>query len=736
VEPLTQASLLIARKGSDGLPVVYAGRDETARLATGEFAGFVSRMTGCRVTVLGKRPSDGPCVELMEVPALEGRLGPDGFRRTVSAAGMVLEAATGRGLVFGVCDLLEDLGCRWYYPGPVGQRIPRLETARVSHGVKESAPALPGRTLIIGHDLYLGDVEGWVRWAAFSRLTGIFLHEFPPVSLGGRSSRHWRDALARTVPAARLHGLRVEFGGHGLSALLPRALFRRHPHFFRHDGNRRTPDHNFCPSSSGALDVIRREARSYFESRPGADVYHLWPDDVVGGGWCRCESCAGLSPSDQALIATNAVAEVLGEIDGRALLAFLAYHDTIGPPERVRPRSNVAFLYAPRERCYAHGLGDTACAVNRDYHARLTRGVAGFSGLLHESRPAAPAHAAPPAASGRARAGRVRVFEYYLDAVLFRSMAPPLPRVMAGDLETYLASGVDDVGVLMTSDRPWLAPPPNLWLFSRLAWNPEGDLGKLTADFASGALEVPGTGPADNPAPGASYEKAGGFYDNLERAFGLLLELDGQEVELRMPGGNLLSHPPKDTIDFLQGSPGARVTKLRQLEEALDLLARTGGPLAGSPEIDLARRQFTYLAMRQAVVAAAGLGTRASGQRRALGRAWAALAAIARWGRRNLGLGPAYWQFLFFHAPWELHLLKLERETAGSGPAAGGGAGIRPRDVAALFRLGLRYLCLRLSSVFPRRPSPYHRTSARGPSPWPAARGAPPEGRAAPHETG
>ena len=688
---------VIAREGGEAWPIVSAAADGTARYAAEELARFVSAMTACRVRLVSSRPQSGPAVELILCPS--AAFGPDGFRRSLSAAGVAIEAATGRGLLYGVYDLLEDLGCRWYYPGPDGCRIPRRAELRLAPpggpvagvpvagvpaaAVKEERPAFPGRSLILGHDLYLDDVVGWVEWAARNRLNGIFLHEFPPPDLGGRPASWWREALARAVPEARRRGLAVEFGGHGLAALLPRRLFRRHPDYFRFDGRRRTPDHNLCPSSPGALEVVARNARAYFAARPGADVYHLWPDDIVGGGWCRCERCAGLSASDQALLAINAAARVLAEVEPGAKLAFLAYHDTIEPARRVKPEPNVVLLYAPRERCYAHALDDAACEVNRPYHASLAAGAAAL--------PWVP-----------------RVFEYYLDGVLFKSMFPPLPRVMAADLRAYLAAGVHTVGALMTSDRPHLAAPVNLWLWGRLTWDPEADLTRLVEDFAEGRL---------------GDRSLAAYYAALEEAFARVLELDGQASGLAMPGGGLLDDPPRDTLDFVEGPAEPLARKTSQLAEAVRLAARAGtvleaarpdgapGPGPGAAlaaekaEFELTARQFDFLLARQQAVREAAAGTAAStgravgrdgasgaaAARGALGRAWRALGAVHRWGRRNLGGLSGAAQFLFFHAPWELQLLKSERRLQRA-PAGR----LRARDLAVLVRIGLRLAALRL----------------------------------------
>src|SRR5438445_292126 len=138
------------------------------------------------------------------------------------------------------------------------------------------------------------------------------------------------------------------------------------------------------------------------------------------GSPSACRRCARLAPSDQALLVCNAVADALAP-DVR--LFHLAYHDTLPPPESVRPAPGVSAEFAPRERCYAHPLDDPACVTNRPYRQAFERHLEHF-------------------------AGRVHVFEYYGDAILFGGCAVPLVDVCGRDLEYYRRAGARGVSCL------------------------------------------------------------------------------------------------------------------------------------------------------------------------------------------------------------------------------------------------------------------------------------------------
>src|SRR5207247_9545328 len=94
-----------------------------------------------------------------------------------------------------------------------------------------------------------------------------------------------------------------------------------------------------------------------------------------------------------------------------------AHHGALEAPRAVRPAPRAWAELAPRERCYAHALDDATCATNAAYRRALEAHLTLF-------------------------AGRVHVFEYYGDAILFGGCAVPLAGVMQRDLGRYARAGL------------------------------------------------------------------------------------------------------------------------------------------------------------------------------------------------------------------------------------------------------------------------------------------------------
>ncbi len=386
----------------------------------------------------------------------------DGFRWEVSGDVVTIEGDGPRGALFGAYDFLESLGVMWPVPG----REVLPATVTLTDSSRASAPALAGRCLIIGSIAFLPRLEEWVSWCARNKLNTVFFHTSPPGSgaIGAIPHEDWLGVRAQAVALLKERGLVFELGGHGLTHLLPRDRFADTPEAFRMVKGERRADTNFCSSSPIAIVAMREGSRALFEENPDVDLFHVWPDDA--GSWCQCPECESVSPSEQSMRAVIAVAETLADVNPKAQLAAISYLETEDPAESPPP-PNVFMLWAPRKRCYGHDLSETDCPINEP---RYRGGFAELSRAFVE-RGAAP----------------TRVFEYWLDAILFKSCFPVFARVGA-DIAAYRDAGVHTVQSLMVGPREILGDWPAAWLYSRLLWNPEADAPALLEEFSRVAL--------------------------------------------------------------------------------------------------------------------------------------------------------------------------------------------------------------------------------------------------------
>jgi hypothetical protein len=516
--------------------VVPEAPNAITQLAAQELSQTMEKITGAAFPVVEVAAVTADSVFILGHSKGES----DGFRWAYADGKVEIHGQNQRGLLYGVYAFLEALGCRWVAPGADGERLPQGNMFAVPSEAVTETPALPGRCLILGHYAFLQEANAWIVWAARNRLNTLFLHTIQePLAFGAAPESQYQEKKAAIVELARQREIVIEHGGHGLADLLPRELFGQMPEAFRMKDGERTPDHNFCPSNAAGLEIVKQNTAAHFQARPEVDVFHIWADDIPGGGWCECAQCQQYSPSEQALLATNAVAEVLAEVNPDAQLSFLAYHDTEAVPSKVTPRPNVCMLWAPRMRCYAHSTDDSDCTVNVPrYNEIFQAQVTHF-----EQAGSAPA----------------RVFEYYLDAILFKAVLPPFPKLIQEDLLFYKAAGAHTVQALMTGYNPWVNPQINAWLFARLAWNTELDTDALVADFCQATF---GTNTEDMPA----------YYHVLEAAFALALELHPEQIKLDFDLTDIWNNPPTDMGDPFYAPKEELIERAGRNAQILELL--------------------------------------------------------------------------------------------------------------------------------------------------------------------
>jgi hypothetical protein len=472
---------------------------------------------------------------------LESRGGNgDGFTVTVATTGVSIVGEGSRGALNGAYWLLEAVGFLWVRPGETGAVFAPGKV--LGEGSYSDSPSFPTRTLILGNDALHDEWPDWLEFASRNRLNSVFFHDTPPSVLdrGGASrpataegiaedGKGWmferwdRDGTA-ILKAAADRGMMVQFGGHHLPALVLRAHFEQHPDWFPERDGRRDGRYNLCTSSSGAMTELRARARDFFRRFRGASTYHLWADDILGGGWCSCRDCAELSPSDQALQATNVLAEELATIQPGSKVAHLAYHDTITAPAVFSPGTNVSALYAPRNRNYAYPINDPRCPRNREDH---------FGDLLQLAE--------------TFRGRDLAAFEYYSDAILFKWMAPPNLGILPFDASAYRQAGVTDFGNLAVTPRPWIGPTWHAWWFARCAWSTDADGQTSLRQFCEAAF-------------GEDSGNALQAFRSLEEAYLKLLDL-----------GELQRIPRHDVLDFSDSPRDGLARKAHELGEARDI---------------------------------------------------------------------------------------------------------------------------------------------------------------------
>lgn len=441
-------------------------QDPVLQFAAQELARYLERATGQAVPVgrasakhylyVGQIPPGISPAQKQKLRDDLSGLQTDGFLIRTVGPDLLIVGKGSRGTLFGCYAFLERLGFRWFFPGKACEIVPHRNLDWNTRIDFSESPAFRERIIFYWPNNY-SSLTDWIDFAAKARLNRVAFHYTWP-------GRDWYINLrSRLLPECRKRGLEIEVGGHFLSSFLPRTLFKDHPDWFRlNTQGQRVSDYNLNPFSAEALGHLASGAVPYLLAMPEASVFHLWADDIAGGGWSHEPGKEDFTASDQSLLVANDLIRSLRQSLPDARLAFLAYHDTVYPARVVKPEPGVVYLYAPRERCYAHALNDPQCGLNQKYSQALELGLPAFGGENAE------------------------VFEYYVDQILFENLAnPPLPEVLSADMRYYHQLGIRGVGALMTNTSEFVTPAVNMFLYPQALWNPQRDLNASLKEYAA-----------------------------------------------------------------------------------------------------------------------------------------------------------------------------------------------------------------------------------------------------------
>ncbi|PPK99405.1 DUF4838 domain-containing protein [Parapedobacter indicus] len=294
---------------------------------------------------------------------------------------------------------------------------------------KEASPFKTRGLVLDVNDLSTVD---WPRRAKEAGLTTLATHITPSQVAEFIQSERGQQFLEE----CKTYGIEVEHELHSMGDLLPRSLFEEDSTMFRMNAEgKRVADYNLCVHSEKAVKTVCDNAVKYAKIlAPTTGRYFYWIDDAVP--MCRCPECDPYSDSEQALLLENAIVKALREeVDPEAMLAHLAYVNTLEPPVKVKPADGIFLEFAPIYRRWDKPLLDTG-ATGWNATQTITHGE--HLRLLDENLKVFPVETA-------------QVLEYWLDVSLFSGWKKPavaLPwhnQVFLEDIDVYAKRGIQHI---------------------------------------------------------------------------------------------------------------------------------------------------------------------------------------------------------------------------------------------------------------------------------------------------
>jgi len=417
---------------SEGIPVAAlilpAQADDDEVLAARELQSHIEKMSGARLEIAYGTPPKR-YLPLYIGAAMDPRTADDLRKRSSDAAAFVLSAGTesislvgnsAEGTLFAAYQLLEQLGCRWYFPGELGTIIPRSKTLSLRSGETFQTPSFPHRHL----QNISGDI---VPWSRRQRLGGLY---FP--------------------------------GSHGIS-LLPVAHLDKEPELFALvDGKRQGSQ--LCVSNP---EVVRRAAAAaldYFEKHSEAPWIGMGPRDT--GGFCECEQCRALDSGEIDPISGKAIRtdryiwlfnQILESVHKRypgKKIAFYAY-DALKFPPRHQPLSPFMVpALAPITHDRIHGMSNPI-SPDRGFYRTIMSDWCAVAAETFE-----------------------RGYYFNLACPGF-----PFSKIHAVRDETVVAHQLGVKGWRVETKPSWASNGLTLYVAARLMWNVHTDVDALLAEF-------------------------------------------------------------------------------------------------------------------------------------------------------------------------------------------------------------------------------------------------------------
>ncbi len=419
--------------------VLPADADAEATAAASDLQDYLQRISGAQISILNATPTEKQVIPILIGNAAAGELDAAiaavskdeaAFALVVTPQAVQLRGNSTRALRFAATELLEQLGVRWFLPGPIGECVPSAKTIALNVQRTIQAPSFYSRHLQAGMGVDRGQ---WEAWNAHMRLGG---EVFP--------------------------------GAHGIPPLnnpkVKKQVFEEHPEYFALIKGERKP-RQLCISNPTVLDMAVAYYRERWTKRPDAPRWiGIGPDD--GAGFCECANCRALdaddwdafsnevSVTDRYIWFFNRFIAALEQDYPDLRISFYVYHTYMRPPKREKPSPRIMPALAPIALCRVHGPDNPICP-EKSYAIDLVREWGSLLPTLFDR------------------------------GYWFNLADPGFPFMMVHRIRRQIPrwheAGIK--GWRVECLNHWGSETPSLYIASKLMWNHEADVDALMADY-------------------------------------------------------------------------------------------------------------------------------------------------------------------------------------------------------------------------------------------------------------
>ncbi|MFH1738615.1 MAG: DUF4838 domain-containing protein [bacterium] len=364
------ANLILVKNGKAKSTIVISAQpSDQAAQAAQILQEYIEKISGAKLPVVNEKEKARGHRILIGYSQAVRDLGveiPSGFTYQMNEEGFVIKTVGNdivlagnedwnyRGTIFAVYEFLEELGCRWFFPGLYGEVLPSKDTISVTSMDRVERPDFRFRNLWY---------SGW----------------FPTNEQDQKWLRRWYDQN-------KLASLKMSLPGDGSITRLapPDEYFESHPHIFALNEEGERVKDMLCLSEPETIEIAVKTILETFRNDPDALTFGFAPPD--GFPMCHCKQCqkdipgfTGKGYGDPSLsdawfrFANKIAEEVYKEFPHRWLLTN-GYANRVRPPEGIEKFSpNLGIQSAIIAACSIHRIGDPKCWQRKLYKQILNR---------------------------------------------------------------------------------------------------------------------------------------------------------------------------------------------------------------------------------------------------------------------------------------------------------------------------------------------------------------------------
>lgn len=473
------AELILVSEGkSDYTIIIAADAAEPERFAAFELQKYISLISSAKLPIK-EDAREGKAILVGTKFADRTDLGEDGFVIKTEKERIILGGNTPRATLFSVYAFLEKyLGCGWCIPGD--DTVPENKTIIVSEIDDIEKPVFSYRG-IVNFPYNAQRAVKELDWMAKNRMNWSHV----AFNQGRQAIPGWGKENSREIfiPELKKRGLAFQFGGHTSFTWVPSdRYFESHPEYYSLINGRRTA-YQLCVSNPDVAFVAAMNIKQFIKENPEVNVVDLWIEDH--DYWCDCTDCQAMeekqhslfwdfysedrreamlkegfpkaailySRSKSHLLFVNQVAKEVAKEYPKVMLNYLAYVNLCDVPEDVSVAENVLIGFAPLGRGWSFPINSPDIPRNKAFSEAIKKWAKKTKNLY--------------------------IYDYLGVSVGQAAIASFIQE----DINYYQKLGIDKIS---SESVHWYEPnwfSVNLYVYSRLIWNPEVKWQELVSDF-------------------------------------------------------------------------------------------------------------------------------------------------------------------------------------------------------------------------------------------------------------